>query len=789
MFLNYIKTTLRSLRRNYIYTCINILGMAIGISGTIVTFLLYDYEAKFDQLQGDTHRIFRINARRLVEGKEQPWGITPMVLGPDIVLSGKGIENYCRYGESQVLIKYEDIVHTERIDFADYNYFDLFRFRADAGDLRSFKQKNTAVITREFAVKYFGKENPVGKQLSVVVNDKVVFDLMIGAVLQKVPKNSSFQFKILIPYDNAYDLYQIDRSAWSMELPTVTYIKLESGTNPEKLAPLLKDFASKNNEIRQDWQVKEYYLMPFRDQKKESHILYSSITWPGLPTASLWGSLFMNLIILLISCFNFTNTSVAYARKRLKEIAVRKTFGGVKKQVIFQFMMENLVQCFFALLIAMYIANEWVSWMNIQWPIELRSSYLENPYLIIFLIFILILVSLLAGAYPAIYIAGFQPAKILKGELKFGGTNLFTRILLTWQFGFSVTAVFSGIVLYMNARYQSGLDWGYNKESVIVVPLHEEGNFEIYRNAVQAIPGINKVAGTVHNVGFGSDNVLIEIDGQPHQSQLLLTGDQYIKTMGLKILQGRDFLPQSENDMKESVVVNEKFIETFGIKNPLNQVVRMDGKSYYIIGIIKDFMPYGLFSPVNPAILRALNNSRCTMLCVQADKANLVAVHSAMQQSWKQLFPMKPFDAYYQEEAAGYALNTNNGILAQFTYMGIFALILSTIGLYSMVSLTIIKRTKEIGIRKVMGASVIQIIKLVNREFVVILGISSLIGCVMGYYFMEAFLSDIFTYYIKMGFGAFILAVGAIVITAFATSGRKIYLAAQSDPSKSLRYE
>jgi ABC-type antimicrobial peptide transport system permease subunit len=160
-----------------------------------------------------------------------------------------------------------------------------------------------------------------------------------------------------------------------------------------------------------------------------------------------------------------------------------------------------------------------------------------------------------------------------------------------------------------------------------------------------------------------------------------------------------------------------------------------------------------------------------------------------MQKSWKQLFPMKPFDGYYQEEAAGYAMNTNNGILTQFTFMGIFALILSTIGLYSMVSLTINKRTKEIGIRKVMGASVMQIIKLVNREFVIILGISSVIGCVMGYYFMKSFLSDIFTYYLEIGAGAFILSVGIIVVTAFATSGRKIYLAAQSDPSRSLKYE
>lgn len=789
MFRNFLKTTYRSLRRNYVYTIINVLGLAIGISGTLLLFFLYDYEAKFDHSLGKTENIYRINSNRLYEGKVQPWGITPMPMGPDIKTANENIQAYCRYGLSQVLLKHEDIVHSENIYFADSNFFDLFHYETLRGNTSSFHRKNEAVVTNEFAKKYFGDEDPIGKRLSVILNDKEVLDFVIGAVLDKVPKNSSFQFPVIIPYDNVYDLYRIGRSDWTMQVATITYIKLTDSGDRQQVATELKSFAEKNNAILQDWQVRDYYLMPFKDQKKESHFLYSSITWPGLPVAALWGSLFLNTVILLISCFNFTNTALAFARKRLKEIGIRKIFGGVKRQIVIQFMTENLIQCFIALFIAMYIANIWLSWMNTQWPIELKDNYLDNPPLLIFLFCLLFGVALIAGAYPSFFVARFRPAHILKGDLKFSGTNIFTRVLLTLQFGFSVLAVFSAVVLYLNAKYQTKLDWGYNRKSVIVVPMHEEGNLEIYKNAAQSIPGVTEVAGTVHNAGFGYENATIDINGEPHQTHVLLTGDHYISTIGMRILQGRDFIAGSDNDRNESVLVNEKFIQSFGIKDPLSQVIRIENHTYYIVGVVKDFMPYGLMSPVNPVVLRSVPDRECTQLCVHAGEAQLTGIYDILHDQWKKLFPMKPFDGYYQDQAAGEANNVNNGILVQFSFMGLFALILSMIGLYSMVSLSVNKRIKEIGIRKVLGASTSQIIQLVNREFIIILLIACLFGCVSGYYFMDKFLADIFTYYLKIGTGAFTISVGLILATALVTSGRKILSAAHTDPARSLRYE
>ena len=789
MIRNYLKITFRSLKRNWIYTLINVLGLGIGFAGIIFTYALIQYEYTFDKLQKNTEQIYRVNATRIIQSNVQKWGITPLPLGPEAADQMAGIDGYCRYGVSGLLIKYQDNIFSEQLFFADTNFFDLFNYPLKEGDHSSFKSKNTAFISQDFARKYFGENPALGKQLDVILNDSVLFNIQVGGILEKIPQNSSFHFDVIIPYDHAFDIYQLDYNSWSISIPSITYLVVNEKVDPESIENDLEKFVAKNNEILDDWQVADFYLMPFRDQKDESRILYSGITWSGLPLSALYGSLFMNIVILAISCFNFTNTAMAYARKRLKEIGVRKTFGGIKKQIITQFMLENSIQTFFALLFGMDGASKWAAWTSSIWPIDIHTDYLNNPEIIVFVIIIFFLITFIAGAYPSFYIASYQAAHILKGDLKFSGTTLFTRSLLTLQFAFCVTAVFTSIVLTANAKFQNDIDWGYDKQNVMVVPMHEKGDFEIFKNEVVKIEEIDEIAGSIHNVSFGNSSKTVDIDGEKQTVQLLNVADNYINTLGLQILKGRDFLKNSENDMHESILVNEKFLETFQIRDPLSQIIKMDDKIYYIVGVVKDFMPYGLMSPVRPVIFSLIPESEAMLLCVKSRPDQILHVYQQLNTKWKNLFPNKPFDGYYQEQAANEAKSTNMGILKNFSLLGIFALILSTTGLYAMVSLNISKRTKEIGIRKVMGATVTQIVHLLNREFLIILTIAAIIGSILGYYFMNAFLSDVFDYYTPLGPGVYVITIGLIFLTAFITSGRKIIKSANINPASSLRYE
>lgn len=790
MLKNYIRIALRSYGRNYLFTLINIVGMAVGLSGVIITFLLYDFENGFDKNHLNTSDIFRVNCNRVIEGESQKWGVVPSALGPIAASEYQGIEAYTRFGYTHAfLVQYDDIVHREQITFADPNFFDLFSLKLKSGQKDVFKDKSKAIISERIARKYFGDENPVGKQLTIRNHDEIVKQFLIGAVAEKIPVNSSFQFDIITQYENLLDCYAQKEFDWSSDIRPVLYFKLNKGTASNEVEELLQQYATIHNEVKESWKIKNFYLTPFKEQKDEARFMHSFTTRSGLPITALYGSLIMNALILLIACFNFANTSLAYANNRLKEIGIRRTFGGVRWQVIKQFFAENFVLCLIALILSIEIANTWVGWMNKQWPIELETFYFNSWNISINLIVLLIIVSFIAGAYPAFYISKFHPTEILSGKLKLKGSNYFTRILLIWQFAFSIMAIFSGIVLTQNARFQKTLDWGFDKENTLVIPLQSEGNFTTLKNELLSIESIQSIAGTVQNLGYGSLNTNIEIDGEEHNTDLLLVGDNYLPTIGSKLIKGRNFLINSKNDAVESMIVNENFVETFDIKDPLNQSVILDRKSFHIVGVIKDCMPYGLFNPIKPSVIRVVPENEYQQLVIRANREDLPEILASSQATWKQLFPNQPFEGFYMEEVASEALHTNKGILVQFGILAIFALFLSITGLYSIVSLAVNKRAKEIGIRKVLGASVQSVMSLMNHEFGIILLLATIIGCVGGYYFMDKFLSDIFTYYNEIGPLSFIIAALIIFIPTAFTSGLKIYQIARKNPTESLRYE
>ncbi len=790
MLKNYIRIALRSYGKNYLFTIINIVGMAVGLSGVIITFLLYDFEKGFDKQHENTSNIFRVNCNRVIEGESQKWGVVPSALGPTAANEFQGIETYTRFGYTHAfLVQYEDIIHREQITFADPNLFDLFSFKLKAGQKEVFKDKSKAIISEQFAQKYFGDEDPVGKQLTIRKNNEIIKQFLIGAVAEKIPVNSSFQFDIITHYENLLDCFAQKEFDWSTDIRPVLYLKLNNASATNEITEELQKYSSINNEIKEAWKINDFYLVPFKKQKDEARFVHSFTTRQGLPISALYGSLIMNILILLIACFNFANTSLAYANTRLKEIGIRRTFGGVRWQVIRQFFTENFVLCLLALFLSIEIANTWVGWMNKQWPIELETFYFNNWNISVNLVILLILVSFIAGAYPAFYISKFHPTEILKGKLKLKGSNYFTRILLTWQFGFSIMAIFSGIVLTQNARFQKTLDWGFDKENTLVIPLQTKGNFATLKNELSNIKSIQSIAGTIQNIGYGSLSATIEIDGEIHNTDLLQVGDTYLSTIGSEIVEGRNFLVDSKNETVESVIVNEDFVKTFDIKDPLNQSVLLDKTQFHIVGVIKDFMPYGLFAPIKPTIIRVVPEDDYQQLVIRASREDLPEILAASQASWKRLFPNQPFEGFYMEDVAYESMNTNKGILIQFGIMGVFALFLSITGLYSIVSLAVNRRIKEIGIRKVLGASVQSMMKLMNNEFGIILVIATILGCAGGYYFMNKFLSDIFTYYNDIGSLSFIVATLIIFIPTAFTSGIKIYRIARRNPTESLRYE
>lgn len=791
MLKNYLSIALRSFRRNYMYSLINIIGMAFGLSGVIITILLFEYEQAFDKEHTKTSSLFRVNSLISTTEETQKWGIVPNALGPVVAGEQEHVVSFCRYGfNHSFLVQYDDIIHRETIAFADPNFFEMFSFNTVAGNAATFHNKNTAIITHEFAVKYFGDEDPVGKELTLRRDNEIFNRYVVGAVLGKIAKNSSFQFDIMLQHDNLLDAMGTKDNDWNTSVQTVLYLQLK-GQKDEAgdLAKVLNKYADLHNNVHESRKIVAFYITPFNKQTKESRELYAFTTWGGLPVSALYGSVIMNTLILLIACFNFTNTFLVYTNKRLREIGIRRTFGGYKWQIFKQFFAESFLLCFLALLLSVEISGWWVSMLNRQWPIEIPTYVFNSLSTTVYLIVLLLVVSVIAGAYPAYYASKFQPTEILTRKVKFVGSNNLSRVLITWQFAFSIMAIFSGIVLSQNAQFQKTLDWGFDKDNAIIIPIGGEANYRTMRDALLKYEQIDQISGTVQNLGYSASRAVIEIDGIAHDTRMLHVGDNYLTTIGCKITEGRTFHEGSVYDIETSLLVNEKFVQTFNIQNPTGRVIFRDGKNYQIIGVVKDFMPFGLFDPIFPVMIHAAPEELFENLVFTAAPSELSGLMSAATNEWKKLFPNQPFEGFYMSSNAAAAFQTNQSIMVQFMINAVFALFLSITGLYSLVALNINKRIKEIGIRKVFGASVVQIIRVLNMEYVVILSIAIVIGCGGGYYFMNRFLSDIFTHYMKIGPVSFVISALLILIMTMVTSGIKITKAAMQNPVDSLRTE
>lgn len=791
MLKNYISIAVRSFRKNYVYSLINIIGMAFGLAGVILTILLFEYEYGFDKVHTNTSSLFRVNSLRSTTDETQKWGVVPNALGPAVAGEMENVVTFCRYSfNHSFLVQHDDIIHREVIAFADPDFFDLFSFTVASGNIGTFRNKNTAIISHEFASKFFGDKDPVGKELTLRRDNEIFNRYVVGAVLGKIPKNSSFQFDIMVQHENMLDAMGSTDNDWNSEVQTVLYLQLKGQKDEEKaFTKVLDKYIDLYNNVHESRKIVAFYITPFSKQTKESKELYAFTTWGGLPVSALYGSVIMNTLILLIACFNFTNTFLVYTNKRLREIGIRRTFGGYKWQIFKQFFVESFLLCFLALLLSVEISNWWVSMLNRQWPIEIPAYAFDNIATTVYLTVLLLVVSIIAGAYPAYYASKFQPTEILTRKVKFVGSNNLSRVLITWQFAFSIMAIFSGIVLTQNAQYQKTFDWGFDKDNAIIIPLDGEANFRTMRDALLKYEQIDRVAGSVQNLGYSAARTIIEIDGIAHDTRMLHVGDNYLTAIGCKMAEGRTFHEGSTNDIETSVLVNEKFIQTFKIQNPTSKVIFRDGKNYNIVGVVKDFMPFGLFDPVFPVMIHAAPEEKFQNLVFTSATSELSGLMSAAMNEWKKLFPNQPFEGFYMSSNAAQAYQTNQGIMVQFLINAVFALFLSIAGLYSLVALNINKRVKEIGIRKVFGASVAQIIHVLNRENVFILLIAITIGSSGGYYFMNRFLSDIFFQHLKIGPLSFIISALLILLMTAVTSGIKITRAAMQNPADSLRTE
>ena len=798
MIKNYLKITFRSLWKSKVFVFVNIVGMGLAIACGIVAYLNWDFNRSFDEHMSNTGDIYRIDIERTYQNRLQMYGMSPVPLARAIEGNIGDVEAITRYMPSGGNFKVKDELFNENFTYVDENFFDFFEFEMEAGSLKAINDKSSILINNTIAEKYFPDGDPIGKTLTqfTAYGNK---DYTVAGIFKTQPDNSSFAgVRIVSHIDNHFDLANKDEEVddaendWSRW--TTTFVKVAAKDRIKNVEDrLTADYKEIQNEARLDFKADRYLLesfegMPYRAASDE---VWGSWTRSAMEPVAVFVPAIMAILIILIACFNFTNTSMAIASKRLKEIGLRKVMGGVKSQLRIQFILENIVLCFFSLIAGLIFAFFLVPAYSNLWPgLNLELSFTDNVDFYLFLIGTLIFTGLVAGSYPAFYISNFEPARILKGEAKIGQTGKITSVLLTLQFAISLIAVILGVVFYQNANYQKEIDLGFDKSGTISLYFNEIDDYHAYRNRIAGNADIEMMAGSEYQLDRSYRNDPVKNGSEEYDVDILHIGDGFFETMDFTLLEGRNFRKDSKNDMDEAVLVSEKMVKVFGWDEPLGQkLVWMDTVNLYVVGVIQDVFTNGLWNPVEPVMLRYVPEEKYEFLTVKTSAGKLTDVNEYLEDAWKAQFPDKMYSGRYMDENMSNAANVNDNILKIFGFLGVVASFMSIIGLFSIVSLTVLKRMKEVGVRKVLGASISHLMVILNKNFVIILIIASLIGSVLSYLIAEPFLGMIWAYHVEPGVLTFVLAVSGLVLLALITISFKVYRAANTNPTQTIRTE
>ncbi|MEO9869801.1 ABC transporter permease [Ekhidna sp.] len=789
MFNNFLKITLRNFSRNKSYVIINLIGLGLSLACCIVAYLNWNFDAQYDHNHENHARIYKIHSYKTVQGEQVPYGITPIALGEQIRGKIPGVTHYSRYESSRYVVKKDANVLEQYIGFGEDDYFEMFTFPFKYGDKDVLLDRSKIILSEQMAETYFGNEDPRGEIINLIDSEGNEFPFIVGAVLEKIPINSSMTFRAITHYDNYLKISGLENDDWE-RFNAATFV-MSDGQYPQNLLDYINDnYIEVQNEARDDFTISSYYLERLTTLAKNSENIRSNWLNNPVPSSAVIGPVIMAIQLLLIACFNFTNTSIAISSKRLKEIGIRKVMGSRRKQLIAQFMGENLILCLGALLVGLAIADILVPAYSALWEfIDLELSFNSNPEIYVFLIGLLLFTALIAGAYPSLYISKYQPVKILKGNLQLGGSSKFSKFLLGAQYMTTAMALISAFAFYNNTTYQSEFDLGYTKDPMLSIGIESESELKGFRPVLEQMSQITSVAATYNRIGNWSYSRTLSNGEKQVESDMVDFTPEYFEFMELKMIEGRFFNDEIEDyDRANSIVVNEILAREFGWEEPIGQVIRIDDSTRLnVVGIVNDFHQVGVFNEVEPMGIRLAQKDKRYYMLVKSEM-DPVKLYDRLEAEWLDVFPNKPFNADYADTTIQ-AEEINTNIVLMFQFLAFVALTLSTIGLYTLVSLNIIKRIKEIGVRKVLGATINQIIVLLNAEFFWLLIVSASIGAVASYYLLEWIMVSIFEVYQGVTILTMSLPFMLIVFVALAIASAKILNTALKNPVESLRYE
>jgi len=792
MFRNYLKIAFRNLLRRKLYSLINVLGLALGMACCLLIILFIQDELSYDRFHEKAEQIYRVaKIEKRNEGVVNYPLVFPVV-APKLQQDFPEVLNAVRFDpQLSVLVSRENKQFLEqRFFYADSSVFDVFTFPLIKGDPKiALKEPYTLILTEEMAEKYFGSEDPLGQTLSIDNRH----DYKITGVLKNIPHNSHMKFDFLasMATEEAENPRYGKLWAWSC----YTYLLLPRDYSPSELEKKFPDFIlrNRNEQAAKAW---TFYLQPLTKIHLHSNLGYE--IEPNSDIKHIYIFSGIGFFILLIACINFMNLATARSSNRAKEVGVRKVLGADRSQLAKQFLGESLVFSFIALPLAVAVVEIVLPAFNALTNKAVTLSSLSHQAASLGLIGVVLLVGIISGSYPAFFLSAFHPSEVLRGKLRAGvKSSFFRRILVVVQFAISIVLIVGTVIIYSQLDFIRNKKLGFDKEHVVVVRIEEpemQKRYEPFRQDLLQNPGIVSVAGSTCFPGINPNLSPFVPEGaedkEPLKLRHVLVDYDFIRTFGIEVKEGRDFSRDFQTDAKQAFVINESAAQEFGWETSAGKkLTDLDLGSGYVIGVVKDFHFRSKHQKIEPLILSIRPDERYIyFISVKYDQANAREILSFLQKKWKEYSPDRPLDYFFLDENFDKLYRAEERLSQIFSVFSFLAIFIACLGLFGLASFTAEQRTKEIGIRKTLGASAANIVLLLSKEFTKWVIVANALAWPLAYFAMNRWLQN-FAYRISIGLWMFFLGAGLALAIAFFTISFQTVRAALANPIDALRYE
>jgi putative ABC transport system permease protein len=801
MFRNYFKTAFRNLKRNKVYSAINILGLSLGLACGMLIMLYVKDEVSYDRFHNNVSQIYRVGMKRIKpDGKmEGRGGYTGYLQGPKFTTGIPELTSFVRVQSDQRDIKTGTEIQSQNMHNVDSNFLSVFSFPLISGDPKTaLREPHSVVITEEIAKKHFGTADALGKTLMIKGRDDQFEPYAVTGVAKNCPQNSSIKFQVLVPMQVSKEEVANNDNWFNFFLNT--FVVLTPGANAAQVEAKMKKLYETDAketikamaEKYGDDATTIYSLQPFTDV----HLSVDYKADNGLTDASnpMYSYILSGIafFILLIACINFVNLTIARSLKRAKEIGIRKVVGGDRQQLIWQFLGESFILCFVAFILAIVLVQLALPVFNDLSNKALAIRYLFDIKLVAGYIGLFIITSLLAGFYPSIVLSGYNPVKVLYSRFNLGGKNYLQKGLVILQFTLASFLIIGTITIYSQFNYLAHEELGYDDSNLVVVNTgngrmeHSQG--KLVREELMKNAAILDVA--CKNGGFWGTSA--KVNGGTQIGFAYETVDEsYIPMLQIPVVQGRNFSKDFPSDSTHSVLVNEAFVKKAGWKNPVGQVVDFwyrDNEKYTVIGVVKNYHYESLTQKIGPQLFTMKPGNLFGRAFIKIKPGSETASLAHIEKTFKKLFPISPYTYIFKDQENLRHYESEAKWKKIMLFGAVLTIFVSCIGLFGLSVLSAEKRTKEIGIRKVLGATVGGVVTILSKDFLKLVVLSLLVAIPLAWLAASEWLQN-YPYRITLSWWMFAIAGALVVLVALATVSFHAVKAAIANPVKSLRAE